>query len=264
MSRKGLFMSLADWTSQAVNMVRSSVIGTWVGILPGVGANIGSIIAYTTAKNMSKRPERFGTGAEEGIVASEAANNATVGGALIPLIALGIPGSVIDAVLLGALLVHGVQPGPLLFVNRPDVAYTIMAACLVSNVVMFIVMTGAVGFIAKIMYMHRGYMLPAIFVLCVIGTYSLTNTMFDVWVMLIFGLIGYGLERAGVPLGPFVIGFILAPIAEASLRSGLMISGGSYLPIISRPFSLIFVLLSLAMLVWPLYKEFKGGRRAGP
>lgn len=260
-SRKGIFMSLQDWGSQAVNLVRSSVVGTWVGILPGIGASIGSVIAYTAARNMSKTPERFGTGAEEGIVASEAANNATVGGALIPLVALGIPGSIIDAILLGALMLHGIQPGPLLFITRPDMIYAIMAACLIANIVMFAFMTGAVGMISRIVYVRRGYLLPMIMVFCVIGTYSLTNRMFDVWVMMAFGVIGFALERAKVPLGSFIIGLVLAPIAERSLRTGLMISAGSYWPLVTRPFSLAFIIVSVGLLLWPFYKEFKGRRQ---
>ena len=261
LSHQGLFMTLHDWGSQAVNLIRSSVIGTWVGILPGVGASIGSVIAYTTARNMSKTPEAFGTGFEDGIVASEAANNATVGGALIPLVALGIPGSIIDAILLGALFLHSVQPGPLLFITRPDVVYSIMAACLIANIVMFLFMTGAVGMISKIVFVRRGYLLPAILVFCVIGTYSLSNRMFDVWVMLAFGVIGFALERVRVPLGPFIIGLVLAPIAEQSIRSGLMLSGGSYWPMVTRPFSLTFLVVSLALLLWPLYREARDRRR---
>jgi putative tricarboxylic transport membrane protein len=203
MSNKGLLMSLRDWKSQALNLVRSSLIGTWVGILPGVGASIGSVMAYSAAKNMSRTPERFGTGSEEGIVASEAANNATVGGALIPLIAMGIPGSVIDAILIGALMM----------------------------------------------------------VFCVVGAYALDNTMFDVWVMLIFGVVGYFLERAKVPLGPFVIGFVLAPLAEEKLRSGLMMTAGSIEPIFTRPLPLIFLLVSVALLVWPLWSEWRSRRQ---
>ena len=136
MSRKGILMAFSDWKAQAFNLLRSSVIGTWVGILPGVGASIGSVLAYTAAKNMSKTPEKFGTGSEEGIVASEAANNATVGGALIPLIAMGIPGSVIDAILIGALMIHSIQPGPTLFLTNADVVWAMIAACLVANVLM--------------------------------------------------------------------------------------------------------------------------------
>ena len=154
-STKGILMSLKDWKDQAWNMLRSSVIGTWVGILPGIGANIGSIIAYTTAKNMSKTPEKFGTGSEEGIVAPEAANNATVGGALIPLIAMGIPGSVIDAILIGALMIHGIQPGPTLFLNNPDIVYAMISACLLANILMYAVMTSSVGKISELIFFTK-------------------------------------------------------------------------------------------------------------
>lgn len=261
MNRRGILMSGRDWIRHSVNLIRSSVIGTWIGILPGVGANIGSIIAYSTAKTFSKTPEKFGTGSEEGIIASEAANNATIGGALVPLIAMGIPGSVIDAILLGALLVHSIQPGPLLFVNNPDVVYTMIATALVANVLMFVIMMGTVGYLAKLKSVPRAYLMPIILVFCVIGSYALGNRMFDVWVMLVFGVIGFFLDRAKVPLGPFVIGFVLAPLAEENLRSGLMISGGSYLPLLTRPISAVFLAFSIVMLVWPIWRHYRQYRR---
>lgn len=260
MDRKGIFLSVRDWWLHAVNLVRSSLIGTWIGILPGVGANIGSIVAYTGAKTFSKKPEAFGTGSEEGIIASEAANNATVGGALVPLIAMGIPGSVIDAILLGALLVHSIQPGPLLFVNNPEVVYAVIATALIANVVMFAVMLGAVGYLAKLRNVPRAFLMPTIVVFCVVGSYALSNRMFDVWVMLFFGVVGFFLERAKVPLGPFVIGLVLEPIAEESLRSGLMLSGGSYAPLIERPMSAGFMVVAVVMLVWPVWRHYKAHR----
>jgi putative tricarboxylic transport membrane protein len=260
MSSKGILMSLRDWKAQAFNLIRSSVIGTWVGILPGIGASIGSVLAYTVAKNMSKTPERFGRGSEEGIVASEAANNATVGGALIPLIAMGIPGSVIDAILIGALMIHSIQPGPTLFLTNGDVVWAMIAACLVSTVLMFVLMTGTVKYIAQLMYVPRAVLLPVIMVFCVVGTYALDNTMFDVWVMLGFGVLGFMLERAKMPLGPFVIGFVLAPLAEAKLRSGLMMTAGSLEPMLTRPLPALFLLISLALLLWPLYSDWKRSR----
>ena len=262
MSKSGLLMTLKDWKDQGVNLVRSSLIGTWVGILPGVGASIGSVMAYTAAKNMSKTPERFGKGSEEGIVASEAANNATIGGALIPLIAMGIPGSVIDAILIGALMIHSIQPGPTLFLSNGDIVWAMIAACLVANVLMFIMMTGAVGYVSKLMYVPRTFVLPVIMVFCVVGAYALDNTMFDVWVMLAFGLVGFFLERAKVPLGPFVIGFVLAPLAEEKLRSGLMMTAGSLEPMFTRPLPLVFLVVSLVLLVWPLWSEWRMRQRA--
>jgi putative tricarboxylic transport membrane protein len=260
MSGRGLLMSLRDWKDQAFNLIRSSVIGTWVGILPGVGASIGSVLAYTVAKNMSKTPQKFGRGSEEGIVASEAANNATVGGALIPLIAMGIPGSVIDAILIGALMIHSIQPGPTLFLTNADVVWAMIAACLVSTILMFVLMTSTVGYVSRLMYLPRAMMLPVIMVFCVVGTYALDNTMFDVWVMLGFGVLGFMLERAKMPLGPFVIGFVLAPLAEAKLRSGLMMTAGSLEPMFTRPLPVLFLLIALALLVWPLYGDWKRSR----
>jgi putative tricarboxylic transport membrane protein len=260
MSRKGILMSLRDWKDQAFNLIRSSVIGTWVGILPGVGASIGSVIAYTAAKNMSRTPEKFGRGSEEGIVASEAANNATIGGALIPLIAMGIPGSVIDAILIGALMIHSIQPGPTLFLTHADVVWAMIAACLVANVLMFVLMTATVGYVSRLMYFPRTFLLPVIMVFCVVGTYALDNTMFDVWVMLAFGVVGFLLDRAKMPLGPFVIGFVLAPLAEAKLRSGLMMTAGSLMPMFTRPLPILFLLTAVALLVWPLYGDWKRSR----
>ncbi|MCK5193755.1 MAG: tripartite tricarboxylate transporter permease, partial [Desulfobulbaceae bacterium] len=171
MSMKGILMSLKDWKSQAFNLLRSSLIGTWVGILPAIGGNIGSVLSYTAAKNMSKTPERFGKGAEEGIVASETANNATIGGALIPLISMGIPGSVVNVFVLAALLVHGHQPGPLLFTTNPEVVYAIIATMFVANIFMFLIMTGTVKYIAKLSMVPKAYILPVILVFCIIGSY---------------------------------------------------------------------------------------------
>lgn len=247
----GLFLSLRDWIRNAVNLVRSSLIGTAIGILPGVGAAVGSMIAYSAAKSASRTPERFGHGAEEGIIASEAGNSATVGGALIPLVALGIPGSVIDAILIGALTIHQLQPGPMLFVTNPDVIWNLIAANLVATVLMFGMMLGLTPFIARLARISTGYMLPVIMMFCVVGTFAVNNSMFDVWVMLAFGAIGFLLERGGFSLAPFVIGYVLAPIAELNLRQGLMITGGDIMPMFVDPLTLGLFAIALLLLVWP-------------
>jgi putative tricarboxylic transport membrane protein len=258
-TRRGMLMGWRDWLKQSVNLIRSSLIGVWVGILPGIGANIGSVIAYSSARAMSKEPEKFGHGSEEGIVASEAANNATVGGALIPLIALGIPGSVIDAILLGALVIHGLQPGPLLFRDNPDVVYTIMATALVANLVMVVFMVAALGLLAKLMYAPRNLLIPIVLVFCVVGSFALNNRMFDVWVMLAMAGVGFIMERNKIPLAPFVIGFVLAPIAEESLGAGLQSSGGSYAPLVNSPFSLVFCGFAVVLALWPIVKMSRLG-----
>ena len=259
-AREMLF-SLKDWNDQAANLLRSSVIGTWIGILPGIGANIGSVSAYSAAKSLAKPAEqkKFGQGSETAIVASESANNATIGGALIPLVSLGIPGSVVDAILLGGLLIHGLQPGPLLFQQNPEMVYTIMGAMFVSNVFMFLFMLVAVRYIARLAALPRSLLMPVILVFCIIGSFALSTRMFDVWTMLFFGLLRFAFERMKIPLAPFVIGFILAPIAEENLQMGLMASNGSFLPLVQRPFSLVFVVASLVLLAIPLYKRFRYG-----
>jgi putative tricarboxylic transport membrane protein len=259
-STKGILMSLRDLKVQAVNLIRSSLIGTWIGIMPGVGGNVGSLIAYTVARNMSRIPEKFGKGSEEAIVASESANNATVCGALIPMLAMGIPGSVIAAIMMGAFVIHGMAPGPLLFINNANIVYTIIATCFIANVVMFVFMTAATRPISRLMNVDRAHLYPAIIVCCVLGAYGVNNRMFDVWVMLLFGLVGYGFERAKVPIAPFVIGVVLAPIAETTLRSGLMASAGSYWPLVTRPISCAFLLASAILLAWPFYRQWRQGR----
>ena len=250
-----LFLTIRDWKRQGVNLIRSSLIGTWIGILPGIGANIGSVVAYSTARNSSEDPEEFGKGAEAGIVASEAANNATVGGALIPLVSLGIPGSVIDAILLGALVLHGMTPGPQLFEKDPEVVYVIIATMLVANVVMYGLMVLSVRGLAKLISVPRGYLLPAILVFCVVGSFALSSRWFDVGVMLAFGLIGFGMERVGLPLAPFVIGFVLWPIAEKDLSAGLMKSQRSWWPLVTDPGSLTLLVIALGLLVWSLWRR---------
>ncbi len=252
---KGVSIRFKDLVDHGFNLVRSSVIGTWIGLLPGIGANIGSVTAYTVAKSSSKTPEKFGTGHDEGVVAGEAANNATVGGALIPLISMGLPGSVVEAVLLGALVIHGLQPGPRLFDEHPVMVYTIMGAMLMANIAMVIIMRFSMRGLAKISKIPRTYMLPVILIFCVIGSFALSNRLFDVWVMLGFGALGFILESNKIPLAPFVIGFVLGPIAEENLTSGLISTNGSWLPLITRPIPLIFLLVALTMLFLPMIRR---------
>ncbi len=233
-----------EWLPHWKNLLRSSGIGTLIGVLPGVGANIGSLAAYAAAKRASKKPGDFGHGSEEGIIASEAANNATVGGALIPLIALGVPGSVIGAVLLGALILHGLQPGPLLFRQNPEAVHAIIGTMFLGNIVMFCLMLGGARWIARLSAVPRKILSPLVFISCLWGAYALSGRWFDVIIMLGFGVVGWLMERLKLPLAPFVIGFVLAPVAEENLCAGLMASGGTYLPLVTRPVSLIFLVLA--------------------
>ncbi|WP_417228462.1 tripartite tricarboxylate transporter permease [Amphritea sp.] len=251
-THKGIIMGVRDYSRHGLNLLRSSVIGTWIGLLPGVGAVIGSMVAYSSAKAVSKTPERFGTGCEEGIVASESANNATIGGAMIPLIALGLPGSLNNVLLLAALLIHSVQPGPLLFVNNPQIVYTLMAAFLLSNILMYLIMIMSVRWVSKISQIPQFLLFPLIIVFCLIGGFAYGNSVTDVWVLLGFALLGFLMDLGGFPKGPMAISFILAPMAEQKLRSGLQLSGGEWSNLWTEPLTLIMLLIALAMLVFPL------------
>jgi putative tricarboxylic transport membrane protein len=257
-----MWITLREWWEQRWNLIRSSLIGTWVGIMPGIGATVGSLVSYTVAKTLSKTPEKFGTGHHEGIVASECGNNSTVGGSLIPLIAMGIPGGVTDVFLLAALIIHGLQPGPMLFTNHPEVVYIIFAACLISHFVLFVVMTAGIRYLAKLTTVPVWYLFPVILLFCVIGSFAENNRVFDVFVMLGFAVAGFAMEKTGFSLGAFVIGFVLGPITERSLRAGLTLSDGSYLDIFMHPVSAICVVLAAAMFVWSLHAQHRMNKRA--
>lgn len=246
---KPLSFHPAQMKKHSGNIVRSSLIGTWIGILPGVGANIGSAFAYSIARAFSRKPEEFGHGSEEGVVASESANNATVGGALVPLISLGIPGSVVDAILLGGLVIHGLQPGPLLFRNEPEFVHAIFIAVLIANLLMLLMMFSATRWIARIATVPKHILLPPLAVMCVVGTFSFANSWDTVIVMFIFSAVGFVLERHNYPLAPFVIGFILAPIAESSFRAATMFTDGAILPLLYAPVPIIAFIVIVIMAI---------------
>ena len=258
-SRKGILMSFGDYRRHGVNLLRSSTIGTWVGLLPGVGAVIGSMVAYSVSKSLSKTPEAYGTGSEEGIIASESANNATIGGAMIPLVALGLPGSLNNVLLLAALLIHSIQPGPLLFVNNPDLVYTLMAALLLANLVMYGVMVVSVRWVSKINRIPRAILFPIILVSCIVGGFAYSNSVADVWVLLAFGVLGFLMERGGFPKGPMAIAFILMPLAEQKLRTGLQITAGSWAPLYSDPLTLVMLVIAVLVLFLPYAGRLKAG-----
>jgi putative tricarboxylic transport membrane protein len=252
---KGLGFSLREYWRQKINILRSTLIGAGIGILPGIGGSTSNILSYLAAKNQSKYPEKFGTGISDGIVASEAANNATIGGALIPLMTMGIPGDGVTSLLLGGLLLHGISPGPLLFVNQWQFVYAIFGAVLVANVFMLVCMYGGIRPVAKILRIPKYILLPIIMALCAVGAYSLNNRVFDVGTMLVLGIIGYLLEKAGFSLTPIVLGFVLGPIVELNLRRGLMSSHNSFLPILKSPISLIFLSIAVISIVGSFLKE---------
>ncbi|MEO7242551.1 MAG: tripartite tricarboxylate transporter permease [Variovorax sp.] len=233
------------------NVVRSGLIGSWIGILPGAGANIGAIIAYVATQNIDSDPASFGSGREEGVVAAETGNNATVGGSLVPMIALGIPGAPADVFLMAALIFHNINLGPLLIRESPGVFFGIIATYLVANVLMFLILIVACVPLARIVNIPRHYLVPVILVCSTIGTYSINSQLFDVWVMFAFGAIGFAMIVAGIPTAPFVIGLVLAPLLETSLRSALMESDGSFLPFLTRPAAMSILIGSIVFALWP-------------
>lgn len=246
---KGFGVSMKEFKEQFVNMIRSFLIGLGIGILPGIGGGTSNLIAYSTAKNASKHPEKFGTGIPDGIVASETANNASVGGALVPLLTLGIPGDGVTAVLLGGLLVHDIQPGPMLFVKNGALMYGIFTALILAHIFMIVMEFGGLKWFVKLLDIPKSILLPIILVLCTVGAYSLRSIDFDVWSILLFGLVAYLMEKVSLPASPVVLGFILGPIVEVNLRRALMYSQGSIEPFFTRPFSLLFIVVTIVSVI---------------
>lgn len=233
------------------NATRSAAIGTTVGILPAVGGGPAGLIAYAQARNASKDPNSFGNGAPGGIVASEAANNATVGGALITAMTLGIPGDTVTAMLIGALTIQGVQPGPLMFVNSPGVVYAIYTSVIVASLMMFVFMLGSTRFLIQMLRVPRSILLPCLFVVACIGIYSLNGRLFEVWVMCGFGLLGFLLEQYRYPLAPVILGFLLGPPLEANLRQ-MLGQYDSLMPLVTRPIPLVLLIGAMLFIVLSL------------
>jgi putative tricarboxylic transport membrane protein len=254
---KKIKFNFRDLKGQGKNIALSTAIGTGIGILPGLGAAICNILAYSAVKKISKYPEKFGTGIPDGIVASETSNNASTGGAMVPLMTLGIPGDNTTAIILAGFVIHGITPGPLLFVNHGNLAYAVFAALIIANIVMLFSEFFFIRGFIKLLRVPRYILLPVVMVFCTIGAYGTNSQIFDVAVMLIFGLLGFALNRVRFPLAPIILGFILGPIVELNLRRGLMQSEGSFLPFITEPVSGFFILVTIFMAAWITYGSVK-------
>jgi putative tricarboxylic transport membrane protein len=226
-------------------VIRSGVIGVWVGILPGVGEDMAAWSSYAAAKRLSKEPEKYGKGSVEGLLAAETGDNASVPGGIIPALALAIPGSAPCAVLLAAMIIHGVQPGPMLMVENPQYVYDVVAMVLFSTLGILFFGLFFIRPMLRIVQIPRSIMMPIIFVLCTIGSFALASRLFDVWTMLGFGTLIFVMRRFGYPAAPFVLGLVLGDILDKSLRRGLVLSDGDPLPFVTRPISAILALLVL-------------------
>ena len=249
---KRVFPTFADLKKCAITILRSSVIGTVIGAVPGTGGDISSFISYKEAKRWSKEKEKFGDGAPEGICAPEAGNNAVSGGAMIPMLTLGIPGDGATAIMLGALMVQGMQPGPLLFQNQAPQVYTIFLGLMTANLVMGLLGFSVIRLFVKVINVPKKYLMPIIFVMTFVGAFAYNNSITDVFVMVAFGFLGYFLNKMEFSSSAIVIGIILGSLAEQNFRGALMMSDGSMMIFLEHPICAIFLLIALVSLFAPI------------
>ncbi|EFU39599.1 hypothetical protein PVOR_23744 [Paenibacillus vortex V453] len=236
------------------SMIRSGFIGTIIGIIPGAGADIAAFVSYNEGKRFLKKEEKetYGKGNPKGIVSAEAANNGVTGGAMIPLLTLGIPGDAVAAILLGALVVQGIQPGPQLFATSGELVYTLFAGMIIANILMVIFGISGIRLFVKILLVPKKMLAPLILILSTIGAYAISNNIFDVFTMLVAGIIGYFMKKYGFPASPIVLALILGPMAESEFRRSLVMSEGSYSIFLERPIALGFIIVAVLSLILPL------------
>ncbi|MCL4425157.1 MAG: tripartite tricarboxylate transporter permease [Firmicutes bacterium] len=253
----GALPSLREYLGTNLAMLRGTIIGFIIGIIPGAGKAVASFIAYSEEKRASKHPELFGTGVLEGVAAPEAANNAVVSGALVPLLALGIPGSAAAAILIGAFTIQGLQPGPLLFVKEPDLVYGLFASLLVGNIAMLAMGLFGTQLWAKVVAIPKNVLTPIVLAITLFAAYAESNTLFSVWLALFFGLLGYLLRKYDFPVAPIVLAVVLGEMIETSFRRALILSDGSLSIFVAKPIALAILLLATSSVVYQLYRGLK-------
>lgn len=258
---KNIFPSRRQLARMLPALGIGSAVGTTVGAVPGAGGDIASFMAYDQTKKVSREPEKFGRGAVEGVAAAESANNAITGGAMIPMLTLGIPGDSVTAVLLGALIIHGIRPGPRLFEENAALVLTVFAGLLLANLVIFPIRLAGAPLFARAVTIPRHFLWPLVVVFCVVGSFSMTNSLFSVGIMLVAGVFGFLLKTRKYPMGPLVLGVILGPIAEENLRNAMLASQGRFLEIFQRPLAVAFLALTVASLLLPVLQEWKKRRK---
>ncbi len=250
-----------EWRVSTGAIGRGTIIGFFLGLIPGIGAIIPTFLAYVVEKKVSKHPEKFGTGVIEGVASPETANNSYANGAMVPLLTLGIPGSPTLAVLMGAFIIHGLTPGPFLFKERPDVVWGLIASLYLGNVMLLILNLPLVGFWAKLLQIRYEFLYPGILLFCILGAYSLNQSVFDVGVMIAFGVLGYIFRKLDWPLAPTVLALILGPMMERALRTSLEMSAGDLSILVTRPISAVLLIVAAIVLLSPAVRLL--GKRAG-
>jgi putative tricarboxylic transport membrane protein len=253
---KNILPSFKELKSLFTVIIPASFLGTFIGVIPGTGGTIASFLAYGEVKRWSKNPDSFGKGNILGVAAPEAANNGTTGGAMVPLLALGIPGDVVTAVMLGALLLIGIRPGPLLFTEHPEIVNSIFAGMLLANVLILLLGILSAGLFPQVLKIPKSILFPVIFTLCFLGAFSLNNSVYDIFIALIFGIIGYIVRKNGFPLAPIVLGVILGPIAEDEFSRALIISHGDWTVLFQSPIAIFFYVISIFSLLSSLKRHF--------
>lgn len=256
-----LWPTLKDWAESKWAVLRGSLIGFFIGVLPGGGAVISSLVSYAVEKKASKHPEEFGKGAIQGVAGPESANNSAASASFIPLLTLGIPGNASIAMIFAALLIQGVQPGPFLIAERPDVFWGVVASMYIGNVMLLILNLPMVGLWVQLLRVPYAILAPIIVLFCCVGVYSVRNTVFDIWVMGIFGIIGYLFRKVDLEPGPLLLAFVLGPILERSLRQALLISAGSPFIFFKRPISGTIMGFLLIFIVFQVVAGFRRRRR---
>lgn len=262
MKLRDLWPRATDWLFCRAAVVRGSVLGFILGVLPGVGPTAASFMAYALERRFTKKPEDFGNGAIDAVAACEASNSACTTGALVPMLTLGIPGSTMTAVILAALTIQGISPGPLLMANQPDLFWGLVASMLIGNLVLLIMNLPLAPFFAMLLKIPYAYLAPGILLLAVTGTYAATLSLFTVGLALIFGVVGYFMIKANIPRAPLILALVLGPIMESSLRQALMMSRGSLSIFIDRPLSAVLLVCSIAFLLGPIVTALAGRLRA--
>ena len=258
---RDLLISRKDWVECRMSIVRGGFVGMLIGLLPGAGPTVASLLAYVVEKRASPHPERFGKGALDGVAAAESANNSAVHGALVPMLALGIPGSASTAVLLAALILQGIQPGPMLMTQHADLVWGLIASMFIGNLILLVLNLPLVPVFASLLRVPYDYLAPAILVVSLTGAYAMTLNIFTVGIAIVFGLIGYGMIKLDMPRSPLVLAVVLAPLMESSLRQSLMLSLGSPIIFVERPISAVLLTAVIASIVFPIWAGFRRRRR---